>query len=162
MWHVVHTKPNSEARAERHLQRQGYETLLPLCQRLGGSDEPKPLFPRYLFVALQPDQPWSPIRSTYGVTCLIMAGPERLAVLPAYVIENIRARIAEHGGAVRIDATPRPPTFTPGQTVRVTGGAFQGLQGLYVASARDRVTLLLDILGRSVQTSVPHQFVQAV
>ena len=34
-WYCVHTKPRAEAQALEHLQRQGFECLLPRLQRRG-------------------------------------------------------------------------------------------------------------------------------
>lgn len=54
-WYCVHTKPHAEAQALGHLQRQGFECLLPRVQsttlrsgrwRIGI----EALFPRYLFL----------------------------------------------------------------------------------------------------------------
>ena len=57
IWYVVHTHPNGEARAEHNLRRQGFHTYLPRYLRRTRHARktqlvPRPLFPRYVFVAL--------------------------------------------------------------------------------------------------------------
>ena len=60
-WYVTHTKPRQEIRAEEHLQRQGFHCFLPRIKRkrirLKQRVEPiEPMFPRYLFVRLDPSR----------------------------------------------------------------------------------------------------------
>ena len=85
-WYAVQTKPRQEAVAELHLQRQHFETYLPkILVRKHRRDKwtkvVEPLFPRYLFVRLDPDEnSLSPVRSTKGV-----AGPVRFGRTAAAV-----------------------------------------------------------------------------
>ena len=45
--------------------------------------------------------------------------------------------------------------YKPGSRVRITQGSFAGYEGIFqAASSRDRVTVLLDILGRDARTTV--------
>jgi transcription antitermination factor NusG len=44
---------------------------------------------------------------------------------------------------------------SPGTAVQVVAGAFAGLEGIAGLSSGDRVRVLLAVLGREVQTSVP-------
>ncbi|MDR3087329.1 MAG: transcriptional activator RfaH, partial [Azoarcus sp.] len=81
-WYLVHTKPRLEKTALENLERQGYECYLPMLPteklrrgKLTVSDTP--LFPRYLFIRLgmdNPDKGWGPIRSTIGVSRLVVFG----------------------------------------------------------------------------------------
>ncbi|MPZ57879.1 MAG: transcriptional activator RfaH [Rhizobiales bacterium] len=151
-WHVVQTHPHAEQRAETHLQRQGFVTYLPryLKRRRHArrvETVAAPLFPRYLFVAIDlAAQRWRSIRSTVGVSYLVCNGNDP-AALPDAVIAQLRDR--EESGLVRLPA--RPP-FRPGESVRILDGAFASCLGLY-DGMRDgeRVTVLLDLLGRKVR-----------
>jgi transcriptional antiterminator RfaH len=79
-WYVVHTHPRAEAKALLNLDRQGFSCYLPRylkrrrhARRL--ETVAAPLFPRYLFVALDlACQRWWSIRSTFGVADLVFNG----------------------------------------------------------------------------------------
>ena len=54
-WYLVHTRPNSERKAELNLQAQGFATFLPQIEKTIRHARRlktvrRPLFPRYLFV----------------------------------------------------------------------------------------------------------------
>ena len=56
-WYVVHTNPNKEEIAERHLIRQNYVIYFPRYKKIINharkiSTVVKPLFPRYLFIKI--------------------------------------------------------------------------------------------------------------
>ena len=73
-WYIVQFKPNSHKIAVRNLQRQGFETFLPMhevTRRTVVKFETviRPLFAGYMFVACDPEKaPWRQINSTYGVS----------------------------------------------------------------------------------------------
>jgi transcriptional antiterminator RfaH len=152
-WYVVQTHPHVEAKAAAHLEHQGYSTYLPRYlkrRRHARRIEiiPAPLFPTYLFVMIDMRrQRWRPIQSTIGVSRLVCCGDEP-AVLPAAVIDELQSRHND-AGFVQLDLRPK---FTPGDKVRIVEGAFAGCLGLYEGMAdRDRVAILLDLLGRKVR-----------
>ena len=160
-WFVVYTQPNAEARALVNLRRQGYETYLP-CYRRRRSHARKvnvverPLFPRYLFVALDLVRArWRPILSTFGVCDLVRHGdtPQKL---PEGVVDEIRA-----GEQARSFDTLDPLAGAqPGASVRILAGPFADLIGkLQAAAESERVTLLLDLLGREVRLRLPRDAV---
>ena len=76
-WYLIQFKPNSHRLAERNLQRQGFETFLPMQKitRRKASrfvSDLKPLFPGYMFVSVNSDlAPWRSINSTIGVSKLV-------------------------------------------------------------------------------------------
>ena len=81
-WYVVYAQPHAEARAAEQLGRQGYEAYLPQQRRWLRHARKRelvrrPLFPRYLFVALDLlATRWRPILSTIGVAGLVRHGEE--------------------------------------------------------------------------------------
>src|ERR1700753_504542 len=89
-WYVVQTQANGEAKAAEHLRRQGYEIYLPryLKRRRHARKVDfvaKPLFPRYMFVAVDvATQSWRSIQSTAGVSRLVTNGDG-----PASVPEDV-------------------------------------------------------------------------
>jgi transcriptional antiterminator RfaH len=155
-WHVVQTHPHVEARAATHLERQGYSIYLPRYlkrRRHARRIEivPVPLFPTYLFVMIDmPRQRWRPIRSTIGVSHLVCHGDEP-AMLPVAVIDELQSRHND-AGFVQLDLRPK---FTPGDNIRIVEGAFTGCFALYAGMAdRERVAVLLDLLGRKVRVAL--------
>src|SRR5205823_8571760 len=96
-WYVVHTQPHHECLAETNLRRQGFATYLPRylrrCRHARRTETvPRPLFPRYLFVALDLARDrWRAVQSTFGVSHLVVAG-DAPAPVPDGVVEEIWAR----------------------------------------------------------------------
>ena len=162
-WYVVQTQTNAERKAASHLIRQGFEAYLPryLKRRRHARRVdivPAPLFPRYMFVAVDmATQRWRSIHSTLGVARLVCNGEEP-APVPIGVVETLRAR-EDVGGFIPLDTRPR---FAPGDKVRVLDGAFTECLGLIdFVTDRERVAILLDLLGRKVRVVLDADFVAA-
>lgn len=152
-WYAVHTRPHAESKAARHLERQGFATYLPryLKRRRHARKidvAAAPLFPRYLFVAVDmATQRWRAISSTVGVVRLVCNG-DVPAPVPEGVIEQLRAHQDERG-FVRLAAGAR---LRPGERVRVLDGAFCDCLGLFEGvTDGERVAILLELLGRKVR-----------
>jgi transcriptional antiterminator RfaH len=156
-WYVVHTQAQKESLAEMHLRRQGFATYLPRylrTRRHARKTEAvaRPLFPRYMFVGLDlACDRWRAVQSTFGVSNLVIAGEEPLAV-PDEVVDEIRAR--EGGdGCVSLGL---PAGVGPGSRVRLIDGIFADAKGVIERVADDRrVAILLGLLGREVRVFVP-------
>jgi transcriptional antiterminator RfaH len=162
-WCAVQTHARAEDKAAFHLRRQGYRVFLPkhLKRRKHARRVdwvPRPLFPRYLFVAIDPDATrWWPIRSTIGVSGLISFSGAPASV-PADVIAEIKSReddkglVKTHGGC----------GFKGGEHVRIIDGPLSDLEGLFeCATDEERVIILLDLMGRQVKVRVPLETVYA-
>ena len=152
-WYVVQTQANAERKAVAHLGRQGFVTYLPRYLRRRKHARridivAAPLFPRYLFVEIDIGvQRWRSICSTVGVSRLVADGNYPLSVSDE-VVGAIRLRENEFG-FVQLDQRPK---FRAGDQVRVLEGAFYDCFGIYEGmSDRDRVGILLDLLGRKVR-----------
>src|ERR1700752_4987648 len=106
-WFVVQTQVNGEAKAAQNLKQQGYDVYLPryLKRRRHARKvdfTAKPLFPRYVFVAIDmATQRWRSVQSTYGVSRLVTNGDEP-AMVPEGVISTLKAR-EDAKGFVKID-----------------------------------------------------------
>jgi transcriptional antiterminator RfaH len=152
-WYVVETHPYAEAKAEAHLRRQGFQTYLPRYRKQRRharrcEDILAPLFPRYLFVAMDTArQRWRAVQSTLGVARLISFGSSPTPMRES-VITEIRSREAEDG-LIRF---PPRPAFTYGDTVRVASGPLESYLGFFEGiTDSERVAVLLDILGRKTR-----------
>lgn len=162
-WYVAFTQPRAESQAVRHLANQGFEPFLPLCRTLRRHARQvtvvaRPLFPRYVFVALDPERDrFRAVGGTRGVSHLVMAG-DRPAPVPVGVVEALRAQ-ADPFGVVPLTSLA---LFEPGAAVRIIEGALTGQVGRYEAMTPDRrVVLLLDLLGRQVTVDLPVYAVEA-
>lgn len=156
-WCAVHTHALAESKAALHLRRQGFKVFLPRYRKTRRHARrvetvPAPLFPRYLFVALDPEQTrWRPILSTVGVCGLVRFGAKPAAV-PSEIVAAIRAREDEEGYV----ATTSVADLRAGDPVRIVAGPLSDLDALFeCANDNDRVTLLLELLGRHVRVRVP-------
>lgn len=161
-WYVAQTHPRSEAKAAEHLKRQGFGVYLPHFQKKRRHARRvdtvnAPLFPRYLFVAIDvAAQRWLSIQSTVGVMRLICNG-DVPAVVQSGIIDALRQREDEHG-FIKLEQRP----FRLGEELRVLDGAFTGTLGLFEGmSDNERVTILLDLLGRKVRVSMDVESVVA-
>ncbi len=162
-WYVAHTQPHAEAKAVAHLNRQGFEIYYPryLKRRRHArkiETVAAPLFPRYLFVAVDlKAQRWRSIYSTVGVTRLVCNGDDPAAV-PEAVVAALKSREDAHG-FIKIESRP---AFRPGEQVRVLSGAFSSCLGLFEGMAeRERIAILLDLLGRKVRIVLDADLVAA-
>ena len=146
-----------------HLRRQGFVIYLPryLKQRRHARRIEKiaaPLFPGYLFVSIDlATQQWLSIDLTFGVTRLVRDG-DRPAAVPEHVIDALKQR-EDAGGLVQLNRRPR---FSQGDKIRVVGGAFCDSVGLYEGlSSRERVAILLELLGRKVRIVLDTETIEA-
>ena len=149
VWYVAYTKPKQETIAQDNLQRQKYHVRLPLVRKVVRRQVAlEPLFPRYIF--LQPssaEQSLSPVRSTTGVSSIIRFGME-LAVLSEESCQRIMdfAQAQQDGG---LESLLSVQGIHVGDKVLVKSGPFSGLEGLVSAIAKDRVLVLMSLLGKS-------------
>jgi transcriptional antiterminator RfaH len=133
------------------LSLRGFETYCPRLRerraRHGQLHEViKPLFVGYTFVLIQLQ--WHAAHWAPGTLGLIMDG-DRPAQVPDNVIADLRAR--ERNGAVELPGRARP-----GDRVRILRGPFRDRLALYVGmSGRDRVAVLLQLLGREHKVLLP-------
>src|SRR5262245_39878141 len=101
-WYVAHTRPNAEARAEQELIAQGFRVFLPrFAKKVRHARKvtvvAAPLFPSYLFVALNPAvQRWRSINGTIGVVRLI-AGSDGPMPVAHGVVDGLVQRLNADG-----------------------------------------------------------------
>jgi transcriptional antiterminator RfaH len=162
-WYVVQTQVNAEMKAARNLMHQGFEIYLPryLKRRSHARKVEKvaaPLFPRYMFVRIDiTRQRWRSIQSTLGVSRLVTNGSDP-APVDRDVLKVLKARESKDG-FIEVDYRPH---FSIGEKVRVLAGAFMDSSGLFNGMAdHDRVSILLDMLGRKVRVCLDADLVAA-
>jgi transcriptional antiterminator RfaH len=162
-WYVVQTHPHAEGKASIHLHRQGFVSYFPRYLKLSRHARrvekvAAPLFPRYLFVSVEcATQRWLSIDSTFGVVRLVRSGG-RPASVPHHVIEALTHREDADGF---VELAPRP-RFAPGDKLRVSSGAFRDCIGLFQGmTSQERVTILLELLGRKVRVALDADIIEA-
>ena len=154
-WYLVYTKSRQERCALNNLEQQGYQCYLPTMpserlQQGALTVLDQPLFPRYLFIRLglgDTAKSWAPIRSTRGVSRLVKFGVEP-AKVDDDLIELLKAKeSAANDEPVRL--------FNPGERVRLTGGPFAGIEGVYqLAEGERRVMVLIELMSKRVAVGV--------
>lgn len=155
IWFLAQIKPNSHQIALRNLARQGFETFLPLqgetCRRgRRFVTRPRPLFPGYLFVALDVGQGhWRAVNSTTGLTGLVCVGG-RPQPVPQDLVSQLRAR-CDASGQMQPAAH-----FGPGDQVAVTTGPFADFVARVDELApEERVWILMDLMGHQTRVALP-------
>ena len=107
------------------------------------------MFPGYFFAQFDYLTQRRAVEHAPGVRGLVQFG-DRVATIDAPTIEGLRRRM-EANETVTID-----PEIKVGQEVQIAHGPFQGLEALVtqLLPASERVRVLLEFLGRSVQMEV--------
>ena len=162
-WYAVQTKPRQEAIAELHLQRQHFETYLPKVllrkrRRDKWTKVVEPLFPRYLFIRVDPDESsLAPVHSTLGVASLVRFG-QLLRPVPASVIDYLQQCEDPQSRLRQSETWPHQP----GDTLEILQGPFAGLSGIYqMPQGEDRALLLIELLGRSTSVALDRDVLAA-
>jgi transcriptional antiterminator RfaH len=164
-WYVVHTQPKAEERAIWHLANQGFECFLPRVMGIKRHARRvqsvlEPLFPRYLFAYFDLDATrWRAINGTRGVAGLLTSGARPLAVPPG-AVESLLMK-SDSSGTVPLAAVG---VFAQGHNVRIKSGAFAGQTGQIteiLPEGRDRVRILLTLLGAQTELQVPSYAIEA-
>jgi len=163
IWLAVATHANAERQAVQNLNRQGYDCYCPysrVLRRHARRSEmvDRPFFPGYLFVRLNRDRDqWRPILYSRGVRTIVRFGDE-LGIVPDGLVESLIAR--EEGAGLK--PLPASERLRVGQQVSLTGTLFDNFI-CTVASidAKDRVSVLFDLMQRTVKLTVPSEVVTA-
>jgi len=146
IWSVAQTEGSRERTAQRWLERDQFETYLPL---ISVKKRVTPLFPSYLFVRLS-ETCCSRVNNTIGVLRLL-----RINEKPAKIDDDIISafRKQEKNGLIKLPE--KQPPWRVGERVRVANGHFLGHIGLYDGIApHDRVYVLLSLFGRETRTEL--------
>jgi transcriptional antiterminator RfaH len=159
-WYVVRSKPRREEYAQDQLLRRGVETFLPrIVEAPRGHLAPVvgPLFPGYLFARIDLLSQYNSVLWAPGVLRFVSFGDVPASVDRA-VVEFLQERCGPEG-VVRV-----VPTFHDGDVVRVTRGPLGGLVGIVQGhvSGECRVRVLMELLRRHTQVSVPSRLLERV
>jgi transcriptional antiterminator RfaH len=154
-WYVAQTQPGGQSLALLHLLRQGFQAYVPMMrQRRGAETIAVPLFPGYVFINLNLDvEPWSRVNGTRGVVHLLPSHVESPSPLPSGFIEELRA-LVEGGTWDDLSLEQLLASYAPGAEVRIASGALTDQTGVIISRKRDRVDVLVSLLGRETMVRV--------
>lgn len=164
-WLVVQSQPRRELWAAENIERLGFEWYFPKIQISVGRGSLKTLrlealFPRHLFVRSDNGQ-WRQLTGCWGVAGVIMFG-DQPGLMPAKEIQRLRS-LEDRDGNVVLPNEEQLARFKAGDTVRINNGHLSGFNGIYQGAApKDRVKVLLDLLGRKTTVLLPDGFIEPV
>jgi Transcription antiterminator len=153
VWACIRTHPKHEHIAAAQLSHvPGVEVFNPQLRlerqtRRGRMRSTESLFVNYLFARFVIETSLERVRHTPSVKTVLHFG-QRIATIPDDVIEELRQTLLEHAEVVFTDAP------LEGDEVEIYNGPFHGEKGVIVRvlPARERVEILLDVLGRPLPT----------
>lgn len=161
-WFLAQVKRNCHNIAERNLARQGFRTFLPMqeaTRRVRGrfTQHMRPLFPGYLFVALDMlEGGWRAVNSTYGLTRLISFGNDPTPV-PIDLVSQLMLRCDRQGKLLPSEQ------LKPGKVVTLANGPFTDFVATIESVAPDRrVYVLMDIMGAQTRVAIDTDHLQAI
>lgn len=147
-WVVARVHPQYGHRARVNVENQGAEYYRPMAMLRSDRTRllrPGPLFPGYAFIR-HPEGLWAFLRGTIGILDVILSASERPGLVPAGEIARLRAREGPDG-MIRLESRE----FQVGERVRVEKGAVSLDAIVDGMSGRDRVFVLLKLLGDNWQ-----------
>ena len=154
-WFVIQFKPNSHYQAAKNLNRQGFETFLPLHDTTLRRNSrfvksTKPLFPGYMFVSFdKTEHKWQKITNTYGVSRLITFNSS-LKSIPSAFVENLMKRYDSSGKLIPIEKIKK------GGKVKILKGPFANfIATVEKYEADQRIWILMDLMGRKTIIQTP-------
>ncbi len=150
-WYALFTKPRKEQQVGEILSEKGIETYVPtiLVRRRGKTVE-RPFFPRYMFIKCDFDKiGLSEVKWTPGLTRIVSFGGGPTEV-PEAMIDQLKTQLRE----LNSDGVYSP--FKKGDKVRIKSGPFRDLDAVFDEhlSSRDRVHILVDVLGGLTRTEI--------
>ncbi len=162
-WFCVKTQPRRERQAYRTLLTlPNVEPMLPLARfprqtKQGKRMASEAIFPGYLFCQFAPAHSSRSVQYSQGVAYIIKRADE-LVSMPEAVIDEIRL-LAPEGV---LDLEPKP--LMPGEKVRLIQGIFSGNEAevIGLAPSSERVKVLLQILGREQEISLPVDTIERI
>lgn len=154
-WYCLRTQPKRERIAWASLcELPEVAVLFPRARYQRKSAKGKrwvlePLFPNYLFVQFDPGTSTRAVKYAKGASYLVKRGRE-LAPVPTGVIEEL-AELTDDG---LFEVSPSP--LAVGERIKVIRGIFCGAEAdiVELAPARERVRILLEILGRETPIDI--------
>lgn len=144
-------------RAEENLTRQGFAVFRPtvnvITSKIGSKSSvtSESLFPRYLFLEVNPDIKYiAPVSSTFGVSKFVKFG-DRYAIATENLIAEIKYYMQRQSALVESNVS-----IKTGDEIYVDGHGFDQVSAIYCnPSGNMRALILMNILGKETKIQVP-------
>ena len=154
-WYCLRSQPKHEHIAAAHLRMlEGVTVLCPRVRfqratRQGLVWTTEAMFPRYLFARFALTELYRKVRYARGVVGIVQFG-ERYPTIEDGALAQLRDQI----GVAEVKELIYEPS--PGDQVKIVAGVFAGMEAVVtqVLSAKERVKLLMDFLGRKMEAEV--------
>lgn len=155
-WFILQYKKNAHLKAEKNLNRQGFETFLPLDNYTSRKavrfiNTTQPLFPGYMFVSFdRAASSWNKVNNTYGVSRLITFNS-----VPIAVIKDLMDRCDSSGKLL--------PTkkLKKGDQVKILRGPFANfIASVETYTTEQRIWILIDLMGRKTKIQTQQKNLQ--
>jgi transcriptional antiterminator RfaH len=154
-WFCLKAQPKREHLAATALRRQFHvECFSPRLRfrkmtRRGPVWFVEAMFPGYLFAKFVYAEQHRAVESSHGIRGIVHFG-DRLATLPEDIVVALQSRVGAEE-VVTIDSS-----IKIGQAVQIIEGPFRGLEVVVTCllPAKERVRVLFDFLGRSIEMEV--------
>jgi transcription antitermination factor NusG len=152
-WYAVQTRYRFERKVTAQIQRQGFETFLPIVKQIHRwSDRDKAvdtiLFPGYMFARLH-SRPASiqQILKTAGVIGIV-AFSGAAAPVPPKQIEDLRKLLTQNIPCAL------HAFLKAGQKVRIRGGCLDGLEGILEEAGQKNLVISVDSIQRAIAITI--------
>ena len=159
-WFILQFKSNSHHLAAKNLNRQGFETFLPLHDTTSRRtsrfiNTSKPLFPGYMFIKFdKAESEWHKINNTYGVSRLITFN-SILKSIPTSFVDSLMKRYDSSGKLLPIQKLKK------GDQVKVLKGPFANfIATVETYETEQRIWILMDLMGRKAKIQTPSDALQ--
>lgn len=157
-WHVMYVRPRCEKKLAEYCRLSHLRHYLPLreetkiYQRRKVTVQ-KPLFPGYVFAAFDDEGRLSLLKTNNIVRILKPASRRRLL-----------HELAQVRRALRVDPSlDTCSALKSGRRVRITGGAFMGIEGtISRIDGRTKVRLNVDMIGQAVAVDVDREYLDVI
>jgi transcriptional antiterminator RfaH len=154
-WYCLRSQPKREHIAAAHLRL--LDNVSAFCPRIrfkratrkGLVWVTEAMFPGYLFARFELVEMHLKVRYTHGVSGIV-----RFAGRYPTIEEDALVQLRSPAGAAEIEELSYD--LSEGDQVKIVGGAFGGLEAVVtrVLSAKERVKVLMDFLGRKMEAEI--------
>jgi len=156
VWFCLKAQPKREHLAATAIRRQFHiECFSPRLRfrkmtRRGPVWFVEAMFPGYLFAKFVYAEQHRAVESSHGIRGIVHFG-DHLATLPENIVVALQSRVGAEE-VVTVDSS-----IKIGQPVQITEGPFQGLEVVvtHLLPAKERIRVLFEFLGRSVEMEIP-------
>jgi transcriptional antiterminator RfaH len=161
-WYCLRAQPKHERIATRHLRMlEGVIVFLPRIRfkkrtLRGLVWVTEAMFPSYLFAHFELAMMHRQVRFAHGVSDIVRFG-ERYPIIEDCTLARLRDRTDV------ADVRELSNELSPGEQVKIADGGFVGLEAVIkrVLPAKQRISVLMDLLGRKVEVDIEHSSIRA-